>query len=116
MITRLLKPTAQAKEALISLGVSLEEVNPTKVRLPEIIRTLNAAGLAAEENSAKLATIFDARYATNIRNALVIMHVTMLSSRKCSGATTQSSAEPQHKCQRGHRTIISRARRKPERL
>src|SRR5574340_1043051 len=62
-ITRLQAPTNQAKQAIKSLGLSLDDVNPQIHSLVEIIRNFEKAGAGMIDKGDELAHIVDVRSA-----------------------------------------------------
>lgn len=62
-LVRLQKPTAEAQQAILSMGLSLDDVNPQFHSLTEIIRNFEKAGAGAIDKGDELAAIFDVRSA-----------------------------------------------------
>jgi len=90
-LVRLQKPTKEAQDAILSMGLSLDDVNPQMHSLVEIIKNFENAGAGAIDKGDELAKIFDVRsagaFATLIRqgsDALDIMETKITGTSKAS--------------------------------
>jgi len=77
ILTKLLKPTEEAKEALNSLGLTIEDLNPETNSLVEILYKLRAAGFSAAEASAMFRARTAAAALTLVENADAVARLTM---------------------------------------
>jgi len=69
-LVRLQKPTREAQLAILSMGLTLDEVNPQMHSLTEVIRAFENAGAGAADKGDELAAIFDVRSAGAFANLI----------------------------------------------
>jgi len=95
-LTRLLKPTRQARQAMQDLGLEAKDLDPSVKGLVDIIGALEDANAGAAENADKMAQIFGVR-SVNAMNILLTASTDTMKAMEENITNTTKAADMQQR-------------------